>query len=210
VFTRQGHDGIRHVEVRGLIAAVFVHRDSRAGDPNLHTHVAIANKVQTLAGDWLAIDAQVLYRAKVSLSEEYTTQPPGPPDGPGVVVRGDRPGREAAGLRDRRCRPAPDRALVIAPPPDHRPDRGAGGPVPSRSRAAADTGREARPGPTSHPRHEAGQAPAAQRVRAARRLAGPGRAGPWPGELGRMLTTVLSSPGHSARVDEKFVVVAER
>ena len=74
VFTRQGHDGVRHVEVRGLLAAVFVHRDSRAGDPNLHTHVAIANKVQTLTGEWLALDAQVLYRAKVSLSEEYTTQ----------------------------------------------------------------------------------------------------------------------------------------
>ncbi len=73
VFTRQGHEGARHVEVRGLLAAAFVHRDSRAGDPNLHTHVAIANKVQTLAGDWLAIDAQLLYRAKVSLSEEYTT-----------------------------------------------------------------------------------------------------------------------------------------
>ena len=73
VFTRQGHEGARHVEVHGLIAAAFVHRDSRAGDPNLHTHVAISNKVQTLAGDWLAIDAQVLYRAKVSLSETYTT-----------------------------------------------------------------------------------------------------------------------------------------
>jgi conjugative relaxase-like TrwC/TraI family protein len=73
VFTRQGHEGARNVEVRGLLAAAFVHRDSRASDPNLHTHVAIANKVQTLAGDWLAIDAQVLYRAKVSLSEEYTT-----------------------------------------------------------------------------------------------------------------------------------------
>jgi len=73
IFTRQGHEGARHVEVRGLLAAAFVHRDSRAGDPNLHTHVAIANKVQTIGGDWLAIDAQVLYRAKVSLSEEYTT-----------------------------------------------------------------------------------------------------------------------------------------
>ena len=72
-FTRQGHDGARHIQVRGVLAAVFVHRDSRAGDPNLHTHVAIANKVQTTAGDWLALDAQVLYRAKVTLSEEYTT-----------------------------------------------------------------------------------------------------------------------------------------
>ena len=73
VFTRQGHQGARHVEVRGLLAAVFVHRDSRAGDPNLHSHVAISSKVQTLAGDWMALDAQILYRAKVTLSEEYTT-----------------------------------------------------------------------------------------------------------------------------------------
>src|SRR5664280_1019729 len=93
-FTRQGHDGIRHVEVRGLIAAVFVHRDSRAGDPNLHTHVAIANKVQTLTGEWLTIDAQVLYRAKVSLSETYTPIA-GTPDGAGSVVRGDRRTRSA-------------------------------------------------------------------------------------------------------------------
>jgi len=86
--------GVRHVEVRGLIAAVFVHRDSRAGDPNLHTHVAIANKVQTLTGDWLTIDAQVLYRAKVSLSETYTPIA-GTPDGAGSVVRGDRRTRSA-------------------------------------------------------------------------------------------------------------------
>ena len=32
------------------------------------THVAIANKVPTAADDWLALDAQILYRAKVSLS----------------------------------------------------------------------------------------------------------------------------------------------
>jgi len=38
--------------------------DSRAGDPDLHTHVAVANKVQTLDGRWLAIDGRVLYKAK--------------------------------------------------------------------------------------------------------------------------------------------------
>ena len=32
----------------GLVAAAFTHRDSRAGDPDLHTHVAVSNKVQTL------------------------------------------------------------------------------------------------------------------------------------------------------------------
>ena len=41
-------DGVRQVDVPGLVATAFTHRDSRAGDPDLHTHVAVANKVQTL------------------------------------------------------------------------------------------------------------------------------------------------------------------
>ncbi len=73
LFTRQGTEGVRRLPVRGMIAARFVHRDSRAGDPDLHTHVAVSNKVQTLAGDWLAIDATILYAAKVTISEVYTT-----------------------------------------------------------------------------------------------------------------------------------------
>jgi hypothetical protein len=56
LFTRTGPQGIRQVNVRGLVAAAFTHRDSRAGDPDLHTHVAVANKVQTLDGRWLSID----------------------------------------------------------------------------------------------------------------------------------------------------------
>ncbi|WP_036490578.1 MobF family relaxase [Nocardioides sp. CF8] len=73
LFTRQGTNGIRQVNVRGLIATAFTHRDSRAGDPDLHTHVAVANKVQTLDGKWLAIDGRLLYKAKVSASETYNT-----------------------------------------------------------------------------------------------------------------------------------------
>ena len=45
IFTREGSNGVRQVETRGLIAAAFLHRDSRAGDPDLHTHIAAANKV---------------------------------------------------------------------------------------------------------------------------------------------------------------------
>jgi conjugative relaxase-like TrwC/TraI family protein len=71
--TRSGHEGARHVEVRGISAALFDHRDSRAGDPDLHTHAAISAKVQTLTGDWRALDAKPLYAAKVYLSEVYTT-----------------------------------------------------------------------------------------------------------------------------------------
>jgi conjugative relaxase-like TrwC/TraI family protein len=58
LFTREGAHGIRQVNVFGLIAAAFTHRDSRAGDPDLHTHVAVANKVQTFDGRWLSIDGR--------------------------------------------------------------------------------------------------------------------------------------------------------
>ena len=82
VFTRVG-SGARQVEVRGLVAAAFTHRDSRTGDPDLHTHVAITNKVQTLdtpdasgngGGRWLAIDGRVLFKANVAASERYNTR----------------------------------------------------------------------------------------------------------------------------------------
>ncbi|MGH3340037.1 MAG: MobF family relaxase, partial [Propionibacteriaceae bacterium] len=73
LFTRTGPQGIRQVNVRGLIATAFTHRDSRAGDPDLHTHVAVANKVQTLDGRWLSIDGRVLFKATVAASETYNT-----------------------------------------------------------------------------------------------------------------------------------------
>jgi conjugative relaxase-like TrwC/TraI family protein len=73
LFTRTGPQGIRQVNVRGLVAAVFTHRDSRAGDPDQHTHVAVANKVQTLDGRWLSIDGRVLFKAHVAASETYNT-----------------------------------------------------------------------------------------------------------------------------------------
>jgi conjugative relaxase-like TrwC/TraI family protein len=75
LFTREGAQGIRQVETRGLIATAFTHRDSRAGDPDLHTHVAVANKVQTKAdGKWLAIDGRLIFKATVAASETYNTR----------------------------------------------------------------------------------------------------------------------------------------
>jgi conjugative relaxase-like TrwC/TraI family protein len=73
LFTRNGPQGIRQVNVRGIVATAFTHRDSRAGDPDLHTHVAVANKVQTLDGRWLSIDGRVLFKAHVAASETYNT-----------------------------------------------------------------------------------------------------------------------------------------
>ncbi len=73
LFTREGDNGVRQVNVRGMVATAFTHRDSRAGDPLLHTHVAVANKVQTLSGKWLAVDGRVLFKATVAASETYNT-----------------------------------------------------------------------------------------------------------------------------------------
>ncbi|GAA4906086.1 MobF family relaxase [Tessaracoccus lubricantis] len=73
LYSRRGAGGVRQVEVTGLVGTAFTHRDSRAGDPDLHTHVAIANKARTLDGHWLAIDARPLYAGLVSISEVYNT-----------------------------------------------------------------------------------------------------------------------------------------
>jgi conjugative relaxase-like TrwC/TraI family protein len=72
-FTRQGAGGVAQIDTRGLVAACFDHRDSRNGDPNLHTHMAVANKVQGPDGRWRSIDGRVLHAAGVSASETYTT-----------------------------------------------------------------------------------------------------------------------------------------
>jgi conjugative relaxase-like TrwC/TraI family protein len=77
-FSRMGADGIAQVNITGLIAAAFDHRDSRAGDPNLHTHVAVSNKVQATGADgiprWLALDGTPLHKAAVAASELYNTR----------------------------------------------------------------------------------------------------------------------------------------
>ncbi|MCK0111889.1 relaxase domain-containing protein [Ornithinimicrobium sp. F0845] len=73
LYTREGKNGARQVETRGLIAAAFTHRDSRDGDPDLHTHVAVANKVQTDEGKWLSIYGRVLHQHVVAASEAYNT-----------------------------------------------------------------------------------------------------------------------------------------
>ncbi|WP_148280635.1 MobF family relaxase [Nocardia cyriacigeorgica] len=74
VFTRLGRNGIRQVDVDGIVAARFTHRDSRAGDPDLHTHVLIANRVRTLDGLWRTLDGAAIYRVVVTVSEIYNTR----------------------------------------------------------------------------------------------------------------------------------------
>lgn len=71
--TRTGAAGVAQVDTRGLVAAAFDHPDSRTGDPNLHTHVAVSAKVQGLDGIWRALDLRVLHAMAVTASETYNT-----------------------------------------------------------------------------------------------------------------------------------------
>jgi conjugative relaxase-like TrwC/TraI family protein len=52
--TRTGHAGAYRLATRGAVAAGSDHWDSRTHDPNLHTHLVIANRVQGLDGIWRA------------------------------------------------------------------------------------------------------------------------------------------------------------
>lgn len=79
-FARVGDNGEAQIDTRGFIAAAFDHRDSRAGDPDLHTHVAISNKVRATHDypdgwpRWLSLDARVIHAAAVAASERYNTR----------------------------------------------------------------------------------------------------------------------------------------
>ncbi|HEY3558873.1 MAG TPA: MobF family relaxase [Kribbella sp.] len=68
-FTRTGGQGTVQLDVRGLIAAAFDHWDTRSGDPQLHTHVVVANRVQGTDGAWRTLDSKTLHRSIVAMSE---------------------------------------------------------------------------------------------------------------------------------------------
>lgn len=75
VMTRRGRNGVRQIDtVSGVIGTKFRHWDSRAGDPNLHDHVVIANRVQGADGQWSSIDGRMLYQYGVECSELYNAR----------------------------------------------------------------------------------------------------------------------------------------
>jgi conjugative relaxase-like TrwC/TraI family protein len=68
---RRGHGGVQHVSGRGVLAVGFDHRTSREGDPLLHTHLVIANRVQGPDGRWTALDGRDLYRHRLAADTIY-------------------------------------------------------------------------------------------------------------------------------------------
>lgn len=58
---RRGHEGQARLGGGGFVAATFRHRSSRAGDPQLHTHVLVANMTRGADGRHSALDGRQLY-----------------------------------------------------------------------------------------------------------------------------------------------------
>jgi conjugative relaxase-like TrwC/TraI family protein len=67
-----GDGAVAQVAVRGIIATAFDHWDSRAGDPQLHTHIVVSNKVQAeLDGRWRSLDGRPMHASITALSAYY-------------------------------------------------------------------------------------------------------------------------------------------
>jgi conjugative relaxase-like TrwC/TraI family protein len=69
---RRDHNGTdRHHVQGGLVAVAFEHRQSRAGDPNAHTHVLVQNAAQGPDGRWTALDSDRLYAHLMAADHLY-------------------------------------------------------------------------------------------------------------------------------------------
>jgi len=104
-FTRRGRNGVRQEDVEGgLVYTTFRHYDSRNGDPQLHDHVVVSNKVMGVDGKWSSLDGRLLYQFNVAASEHYNRtvmEKVCTRLGVGVTERkvsGDRPVIEIAGV----------------------------------------------------------------------------------------------------------------
>jgi TrwC relaxase len=73
-YTRTGHHSARAGEWRdgdGLVAGVFLHHISRDGDPHLHVHVAVWNRVQRADQadeTWRTLDSRSLHNQRLAVA----------------------------------------------------------------------------------------------------------------------------------------------
>ena len=73
-YTRTGHHSARTGEWRdgvGLVVSLFLHHLSRDGDPQLHVHVAIWNRVQRADGadgKWRTLDSRALHNQRLGVA----------------------------------------------------------------------------------------------------------------------------------------------
>jgi conjugative relaxase-like TrwC/TraI family protein len=60
-WTRRGAGGAEFVHGNGFLAAAYLHRSSRAGDPQVHTHVLVANATKGPDGRWTRLYHPAIY-----------------------------------------------------------------------------------------------------------------------------------------------------
>ena len=70
-WSRRGTDGVEQIRTGGFAAALFDHRTSRAGDPQLHTHALVPNKLRCVDGVWRTIDGRELFHHKKAAGVLY-------------------------------------------------------------------------------------------------------------------------------------------
>jgi conjugative relaxase-like TrwC/TraI family protein len=69
---RRDHNGTdRHHVHSGVLAVAFEHRQSRAGDPQFHTHVLVQNAAHGPDGRWTALDSDRLYTQLMAADHLY-------------------------------------------------------------------------------------------------------------------------------------------
>ena len=60
-----GDGAVMQADIIGVAATAYDHWDSRLGDPQLHTHVVISNKVKTTEdGRWRSLDGRPMFEAR--------------------------------------------------------------------------------------------------------------------------------------------------
>lgn len=71
----RGHQGdgqrAARIGTDGWIVAAFEHRTSRAGDPQLHTHLVVPNVLRGADGKWSAVDSKAVFRHALTASYLY-------------------------------------------------------------------------------------------------------------------------------------------
>ena len=140
--TRTGAQGVRQEEIRGVVASSWMHFESREGDPQLHHHVIVLNRVQAASdGRWRTLDSRGLHRWVVALSERHVglvedlmTERFGVAWDQMHTVGGRDPKREVDGVvpdlvvefsrRRAAIEAARERAVAVFEAEHHRPPRG--------------------------------------------------------------------------------------
>ena len=104
-YTRTGHHSARTGEWRdgGLVASLFLHHLSRDGDPQLHLHVAIWNRVQRADGaddKWRTLDSRSLHNQRLAVApvSDRGMETRLSALGYAMVPRGDGNGAEVGGV----------------------------------------------------------------------------------------------------------------